>query len=150
MDTETRLAARADIEDLITRYAHTVDDRDWDGFGACFTADAVIDHGLIGRVQGVPAILARGRSFEERILATQHLIGNVVVTLNDADTAQAAWDMQAMHVFKTAAGPVNAAGGARYRGRFRRTATGWRLCHVGVEVRWGDPRLAQLFGVAPG
>lgn len=53
-----RLADRAAIEDLVTAYAHSVDDGDWRRWEALFLPDAVIDYTSAGGIVGSPAELA--------------------------------------------------------------------------------------------
>jgi hypothetical protein len=53
-----RLADRLAIADLVTAYAHAVDDRDWARWEALFLPDAVIDYTSAGGIVGSPAELA--------------------------------------------------------------------------------------------
>lgn len=53
-----RLADRAAIQDLVTAYAHAVDDGDWERWEALFLPDAVIDYTSAGGIVGTPAELA--------------------------------------------------------------------------------------------
>lgn len=52
MLTLQELSDRVDIQDLIARYAHAIDDRDWDMLDNIFTEDAVIDYTDLGGKKG--------------------------------------------------------------------------------------------------
>ena len=80
---------RIEIQDLLVRYSHAVDTRDWKLFAGIFTDDAVVDYtafgGPRGTVEEVTAFLA---SVLPMFAATQHLVANSAVTL-DGDRAAA-------------------------------------------------------------
>ena len=83
------LSDRIEIQDLLVRYSHAVDTRDWKLFAGIFTDDAVVDYtafgGPRGTVEEVTAFLA---SVLPMFSATQHLVANSAVTL-DGDRATA-------------------------------------------------------------
>jgi uncharacterized protein (TIGR02246 family) len=69
------------VQDLFARYAHRIDDRDFDGFGELFTADA--DYSLAGNAQ-------RGRDAIKELMrgvmtspGGAHIITNVSVRAGD-------------------------------------------------------------------
>ena len=86
MDLQT-LIDRAEINDLLTRYARAVDRQDWDLFRSVFTSDARIDYtqvgGIAGSVDETVAFLAEAMTLFDAI---QHLISNVEIAL-DGDEA---------------------------------------------------------------
>ena len=51
VDLQT-LSDRAEITDLLTRYARAVDRQDWDLSRSVFTPDARIDYTQVGRIAG--------------------------------------------------------------------------------------------------
>ena len=51
MDVQT-LADRIEINDLLTRYAHAVDSKDWALYRTVFTNDAHIDYESAGGIKG--------------------------------------------------------------------------------------------------
>ncbi|MHA6764236.1 nuclear transport factor 2 family protein [Streptacidiphilus sp. PAMC 29251] len=83
------MSDRIEIQDLLVRYAHAVDTREWKLFAELFTDDAVVDYtafgGPRGTVEEVTAFLA---SVLPMFSATQHLIANSAVVL-DGDRATA-------------------------------------------------------------
>ncbi|MCU1486881.1 MAG: SnoaL-like domain protein [Actinomycetia bacterium] len=114
----------SDVEDVrrvVVRAAHSLDDKDWDAFGALFTDDArykVHALDLSGRATIVDTLAPL---MAEAI--TKHLLGFPLVEV-DGDSAQAWSDMT------TFAGPKGAIAVAtigRYHDTLVRTADGWRL-----------------------
>ncbi|MBB5918845.1 hypothetical protein BJY24_007757 [Nocardia transvalensis] len=81
------ISDRLEIQDLMVRYSHAVDTRQWELLDEVFTADAVIDYSAMGGSQGG---LAETKQFLEQVmpnfLAFQHLISNSSITVN-GDTA---------------------------------------------------------------
>jgi hypothetical protein len=55
---ERRVADVLAIQDLVTSYAHAVDDGDWERWEALFLPDARIDYTSAGGIAGTPAELA--------------------------------------------------------------------------------------------
>ena len=93
--SETRLA----IQDVMTRYAAGVDDRDMDQYRACFADDVqIIGFGgdpVIGADDWVEDVRGKLEAFG----ATQHMLGPQLVTV-DGDSASTRTDVQAMHYLK--------------------------------------------------
>src|SRR5580658_11363153 len=86
----TRLANRAAIHDLFTRYCCALDDGEVETVVACFTADAVLKSPVID-LQGHDAIRAfAGRFAAQRAAGTQfrHMVTNIAATI-DGDRARA-------------------------------------------------------------
>ena len=87
MDLQT-LSDRAEITDLLTRYARAVDRQDWDLFRSVFTPDARIDYtqvgGIAGDIEEVAGFLSRVMPMFEAI---QHLVSNIDITI-DGDEAK--------------------------------------------------------------
>ena len=70
---------RADVADVLVRYATGIDRRDWDLFRSCFTPDCTIDYGEIGAWNGVEEITAFMVAVHEDCGYTLHRISNVAV-----------------------------------------------------------------------
>jgi ketosteroid isomerase-like protein len=92
---ETRFA----IQDVMTRYAAGVDDRDMDQYRACFADDVEIvgfgEQPIIGADNWVKDVSGKLEAFG----ATQHMLGPQLVTVN-GDSASTRTDVQAMHYLK--------------------------------------------------
>ncbi len=85
--TLAQISDRIEIDDLLTRYATAVDNRDWDLYSTCFTEDAYIDYTAAGGIKGT---LAEVRAWLEKTMAifpmSQHVVCNRDISI-DGDTA---------------------------------------------------------------
>lgn len=140
MDLQT-LADRIEINDLLTRYAHAVDSKDWALYRTVFTPDAHIDYESAGGVKGDIETVV---SWLEQTMAgfpmTQHLVANIDVKL-DGDTAT----VRAM--FYNPMGMPNGKTffcGGWYNHELVRTPDGWRSRKLVEESAWFD-RMEEAF-----
>ncbi|OCC22499.1 hypothetical protein MB02_16715 [Croceicoccus estronivorus] len=83
-DLDSLLAIRA-IEQNIIRFARAMDERDWHALETIMASDVVADLGT-GLLHGPEAIVGLIRHFLDRCGTTQHLVGNILVTVS-GDTA---------------------------------------------------------------
>ena len=95
-DAAQRLTDQQEIADLCVRYTIALDTKDWALLESCFAPSPVFVHPG-GRLEGFPAILERTKAALTPLTATQHLLGNIVVTV-DGDTARSMCYFQAQHV----------------------------------------------------
>src|SRR5690348_9119843 len=116
------MVERAEIADLLARYALCIDDRDWAGLQGTYAEDGVMEHGgtSVGRDR-VPEL-------SERILtgvaSSHHLVGDPTVEI-DGDTARTRSHYFATHVGE--GGTIVRQGGGWYDCTLRRTEEGWRF-----------------------
>ena len=83
------LSDRAEIEALLTRYAKSVDRKDWDLYRRVFTADAEIDYTSAGGINGDTETQAAWlQQALEQFPATQHMIANINIDFTDDDSAR--------------------------------------------------------------
>lgn len=134
MDART-LADRIEINDLLTRYATAVDDRDWTLYRSVFTADAQIDYtgagGPSGDLETVVATLTEQLALFTR---TQHFISNIAVDLA-GDTAK----VRAMFFNPMVVSPGRQfTCGGWYNHDLVRTPDGWRSARLFEESAWFD------------
>ena len=127
------LIDRAEITDLLTRYARAVDRQDWGLFRSVFTPDARIDYTQVGGASGsldeVVAFLARVMPMFE---VTQHLISNVEI---DIDGDEAKVTAMVHNPLKLPDSEVWATGGW-YHHELVRTSDGWRSRSLVEEAGW--------------
>ena len=87
--TLLEISDRLEIQELLVRYSHCIDSRNFDGLDDVFTADAFIDYTALGGSKGT---LAETKAFLGKAMALfksfQHMISNFVVEL-DGDRATA-------------------------------------------------------------
>ncbi|MEV0295994.1 nuclear transport factor 2 family protein [Nocardia sp. NPDC050710] len=83
------ISDRLEIQDLMVRYSHAVDTKQWDLLDDIFTADAHIDYSAMG---GAAGDLASTKKFLADVMpnfpAYQHLVSNSSIIV-DGDTATA-------------------------------------------------------------
>ena len=140
MDLQT-LADRIEINDLLTRYAHAVDSKDWPLYRSVFTPDAHIDYESAGGIKGD---LDEVTNWLDHTMVnfpmTQHLVANVEVKLNgDSATVRA--------MFYNPMGLPNGKHffcGGWYNHELVRTSDGWRSRRLIEESAWFD-RQAEAF-----
>ena len=138
------LEDRAEIAELLARYANALDDRDWNRLACCFTEDATGDYGAVGRCEGFAAIEALCRKALEPLDSSQHLVGSIEIEVS-GDSARARCALQAQHTLRGCEGGENYTLGGSYRDQLVRTASGWRIRHRELRVSWqeGNPRVLQ-------
>jgi 3-phenylpropionate/cinnamic acid dioxygenase small subunit len=134
MDLQT-LADRLEINDLLTRYAHSVDSKNWALYRSVFTDDAFIDYESAGGIKGDREAVA---NWLETTMAgfpmTQHLISNIDVKI-DGDTAS----VRAMfyNPMGMPSGKTFWCGGF-YNHSLVRTSDGWKSKRLIEESSWFD------------
>jgi 3-phenylpropionate/cinnamic acid dioxygenase small subunit len=135
------LADRLEIDDLLTRYATAVDNKDWDLFRTCFTPDAFIDYTAAGGIKGkLPEIAAWLAEVLPAFPMTQHIVANRDVVV-DGDTATSrscffnpmglAAGKEEMQLFFD---------GGYYNDKLVRTADGWRIAERIEETAYTTRR----------
>ncbi|HEU5267722.1 MAG TPA: nuclear transport factor 2 family protein, partial [Jatrophihabitans sp.] len=117
------------ITEACYRYAIVLDNRDWPALATVFTPDAEAYYLDMPPCIGYQAIEDTCRAALSVLDASQHLIGNVTVTLDgdDPDSAESLCYLQAQHVKSGTEGGDNFIIAGRYLDRFVRTADGWRI-----------------------
>jgi 3-phenylpropionate/cinnamic acid dioxygenase small subunit len=115
---------RADIADVLLRYATGIDRRDWPLFRTVFTDDCELDYGEIGAWKGVEAVTEFMEKTHAMAGHTLHRLTNQVITV-DGDSAQARTYVDALIMFGDNKSGVNGIG--YYDDDLARTGTGWRI-----------------------
>src|SRR3954471_19603723 len=134
------LEDRAQINDLIIRYAEAVDNRNFDALAACFTDDAEATFaGVPVPGRGGDAVVAflnslgGGGPRPATPPRTSHLFMNVVVDL-DGDEADV---RSSASVYSVRGEPEQVRiRGIGYRDRVARTQQGWRISKRVHSVAW--------------
>jgi hypothetical protein len=81
------ISDRLEIEQLLIRYCHAIDSRDWDAYRAAYAPDAVIDDVSAGPGNSVDDMVAFLPWALATVVMIQHAISTSLVTI-DADTAK--------------------------------------------------------------
>ncbi len=141
--TLQQIADRIEIDDLLTRYATAVDNKDWELYATCFTPDAFIDYSSAGGAKGpMPEVKQWLAEVMPMFPMTQHLVVNKVVAIDgDHATARSAVfnpmglpDGDGLQLFFD---------GAYYNDKLVRTPDGWRISER-IEVTSYSTRLNRL------
>ncbi|MDA0958233.1 MAG: nuclear transport factor 2 family protein [Proteobacteria bacterium] len=121
----SELADRLAIQDVMTRYAAGVDDRDMAQYRACFADDVEIVGFGSESVHGADVWVADVVQKLSVFGATQHMLGPQLVTLN-GDKASARTDVQALHYMKDDP-ETTLTLWATYFTDLRRESAGWKI-----------------------
>lgn len=144
------ISDRLELTDLMVRYAHCVDTRDWATWRTLFTPDAHIDYTAMGGAAGGVEETARWlESTLEMFPAFQHLVSNPMLTI-DGDTA-----VGRTMCFNPMVTPNEGVGdrnvffcGLWYLDTFVRTADGWRIS-TRTEEKSFVYNMSGAFGSGP-
>lgn len=118
------MSDRADIADVLIRYATGIDSRDWPLFRTVFTADCELDYGQIGTWNGVDAVTEFMELSHAGAGHTMHRLSNMAITVTE-DTATARTYIDGLILAADNASGVNAVG--FYDDELVRTGDGWRI-----------------------
>ena len=122
---ENTLADRLAIQDILTRYAAGVDDRNFGMYRDCFAKDAKIVGFSGGSIIGADTWTEEVKRKLETFDATQHLLGPQLLYIED-DTAFTRTDVQALHYLKDKPGETLTLW-AVYLKNFRRIDGEWKI-----------------------
>jgi ketosteroid isomerase-like protein len=127
-----RLSDRANIQDLINRYAMAVDDHDLEAVAGMYTADACFSRR--GRVStGRAAVLRSLEKSMRRYGPTIHTPHTLVITWDDADHARG---VATGHAELALRGDLVLAA-YRYRDGYRREPEGWQFTRRELHFIYG-------------
>jgi SnoaL-like domain len=146
------MATREEIQEQIAAMLNAIDGLDWARVRAAFAPEVAVDYtslfGGSAETLAVDVLLDRWRGLLPGFEATQHLIGPVIVTASDRDTATAETQVRGYHhVSGAEGGPVWMVAG-RYRFRMERRGGSWAIGGITLELAYqegnlGLPALAQ-------
>ncbi|MCX5042348.1 nuclear transport factor 2 family protein [Aldersonia sp. NBC_00410] len=128
---------QAQIAEVLIRYATGIDQRDWDLFRTCWTADAVADYGAIGQFSGIDALTDFMFASHDAMGDTHHRLSNFVIDVGvggDADKATARSYVHAILIATPgdSGSWIDAVG--HYDDVLIRTSDGWRISHRTVHM----------------
>ncbi|HEY4545113.1 MAG TPA: nuclear transport factor 2 family protein [Pedomonas sp.] len=136
MLSHQELSDRAEIQDLITRYAYAIDDRDWDALDNVFTADAIIDYSEAGGARGTVAEIKEYLAGAmARFPAFQHLSTTTRLQI-DGDRAKARTILFNPMVMEHEGQERVFFVGLWYNDELVRTLDGWRIAHRYEQMSW--------------
>ena len=118
---------RAEIEELLYRYAEMVDQKDWKQMDRIFALEATIDYTSTGGQKGPfrETLAWLDRALESWPI-NLHVIGNVIIEI-DGDVATSRCYFHAPMGRETEDGQFIITNAGRYLDKLIRTADGWRI-----------------------
>lgn len=147
--TAEDLIARAEISDVVNRYATGIDRRDWVLFRSCFSDQIDLDFttwsGGEPRRSSAEDWVAGVASGLSGFDATQHVSSNHVHTIN-GDQATCVSYMMALHYLIDDGQRRMQSIGGFYTNRLSRSSDGWRIHACKLTVTWemGDRVLFEI------
>jgi len=145
----TQLQDKADIQDLILKYAWGIDSRDWGLFRSIFADELEMDYSSFN---GAPAMTLSGddwvaacKALAPGFDATQHTLTNFMIDVA-GDTATTTVYVQAEHFIATDKGERSHTLGGYYNHRLVKSPDGWKISGLVFTVFWrrGDPQVYEL------
>ncbi|WP_150291539.1 nuclear transport factor 2 family protein [Sphingobium estronivorans] len=129
------MSDRLEIQDLLTRYTHAIDTRDWDALDDIFTPDAVIDYSETGGARGGVAQIKRWLAVAmARFPFFQHMVAAPKLEL-DGDSARCRSILFNPMLHRAEDGTEQLFFvGLWYRDRLVRTESGWRIAERHEEM----------------
>jgi hypothetical protein len=141
--TLERLAARAEIADVVNRFCHIVDRHRWELMDTVFHEDGTTR--FLDAVRHWPDMVAGGRVMLGALSGTHHQTGNMLIEI-DGDTAWAETYVTAFHAVPPDAPPVGfwdgraeayeGVAGGRYVDRLERRDGRWKIAERQTLVEW--------------
>lgn len=133
-DAVQALLDRAQIRDVILRYARGIDRRDWQLVAACFVPGAPADYLFVPAApieQVIPAI----RTALTRFGSTMHTMANQVIELA-GDHASSETYAVCYHRIDSVPTPELFTVGMKYFDELARGADGWRIAKRTIAFDW--------------
>jgi hypothetical protein len=131
------LAAKDAIKEVIYRYSHGIDRRDWKVLNDVFWPDSRLEYGLYNDTGAGFAAIIKQVYGDLKVDVTQHFIGNCILRV-DGDKAIGETYVRAFHRVPKAAGGgyEEVIMGARYLDNFERRGDEWRISVRKVVFDW--------------
>jgi hypothetical protein len=136
-------ADKAQIAEVLIRYATGIDAKDWALFRTCWTDEVDIDYGDLGTFTDADAFATLMEQIHGGMGQTYHRISNIVVDVQaDRATARSYVHAVLMAVPGDAGSWIDALG--HYDDELTRTADGWRIAKRTTNIA----RVMSAAGVA--
>lgn len=145
------IIARAEISDVVIRYATGIDRRDWALFRSCFADEVELDFtswsGGEVRTSNAEEWVAGVTAGLSGFDATQHISSNHVHQLAGDEASCVSYMIANHHAVEDGERLMHSIGGY-YTNRLRRGPDGWRIHACRLDVTWEMGDRGKLFGIA--
>ena len=128
------LGAESAISAVVLRYCRAIDRRDFDLLRDCYHDNATDEHGSFTGT--VDEYVAWVRPLLAKYTMTMHLVGNLLVELDNPETARVETYGIAFHRGDPAETAANLTSGFRFIDRFERRAGEWRIARRVATTEW--------------
>ena len=139
MLSQQEISDRFEIQDLVFRYAHLIDSRQFDQLRDVFTEDAFVDYsvygGSVGDLDTTIEFLQQAVT-RELFPNCQHLNANVQVSLHGDTATGRVMCFNPMEMTLPGGDSQTYMLGLWYVDEYRRTPAGWRICRRVEEKCW--------------
>lgn len=120
------LADRIAVQDVMLRYAATVDEKDYEGYRALFTDDVHVVGMGPEEMHGIDTYYPWWKEALDKYDATQHMLSPTFATI-DGDKASTRTDVQATH-YPKGDSSTTVTLWATYHTDMRRVDGEWKIC----------------------
>ena len=128
-EVEDRIA----VQDVMLRYAATVDEKDYEGYKALFTEDVKVVGMSQEEMNGIDAYYPWWKEALDKYDATQHMLSPTFATIS-GDEAQTRTDVQAVH-YPRGETETTMTLWATYKTDMRRIKGEWKISRHELVVR---------------
>jgi 3-phenylpropionate/cinnamic acid dioxygenase small subunit len=126
-------ADKAEIAEVLVRYASGIDQRDWPLFRTCWTADVHADYEQVGQFTSAEALTDMMQMLHDPMGPTYHRMSNFAITVSgDRANARSYVHAVLMLVPGDSTNSFDAVG--HYDDEFIRTDVGWRISRRAVST----------------
>ena len=131
----TEAINRLEIQQLLTTYATTVDQKNFDKFYEIFTPDAFIDYTKVGGISGtLEEIISYLESALKHFPNYQHMISNISIDFDESNNS-AIGKVMCFNPMEDKRGKVFFLG-MWYNDKYQRTKDGWKISERIEESSW--------------
>ena len=124
---------KAQITDVLIRYATGIDFKDWALLRTCWTDDVEVDYGEVGQYSGVDAITGLMEQLHSGMGPTYHRLSNFAIAVDgDRATARSYVFAHLLALPDNPASWVEALG--HYDDELARTPHGWRIAKRTTQI----------------
>ncbi|GAA4256317.1 nuclear transport factor 2 family protein [Dactylosporangium darangshiense] len=133
MSTDTLIADRIEITDLLTRFALLLDEQRWEDAGTVFTDDVTVHSPRGGELRGIDKVVGFMRQSDVEGQHAQHTTTDLLV---DIDGDRAAVSANSLVYYYRDGQAPHFTGGLRLAGTVVRTPAGWRFREQRITPAW--------------
>jgi hypothetical protein len=147
-ETSRLLLDKLEVSEVISRYCHAIDTRDWGLLTSCFTEDCEADFRSFGSrevVRGRDSWVAAIKDTIGGLDVTHHATSNHMSEIDD-DAAKLTAYIEALHWLQNDLGDPEYTVGGYYNCHMNRQPDGWRIARYSLTVTWqrGNRHILRL------